>query len=264
VVVVGVVERRAVLGGAGGAGRAQGGAGGEGQPRREPAGQPRDGSHVSRLLLGRVAFRAPPEAFVPAQLVGRLACAVLVTYAGGEAAARRAAPMLDLGHEGELVVEQSHAELQCMLDDPPGYRNYWSAEYLDAFPDEAVDRFCARAADMIVPSPSQHVLFPQGGAVARGPSDYPLPWRRAPWCVHPFGLWTDPADDERARRWARDVRADLQPWASGAVYLNFIGDEGRDRAVAGWGREHYGRLAEVKSRYDPDNVFRPTHNIQPG
>jgi hypothetical protein len=54
---------------------------------------------------------------------------------------------------------------------------------------------------MIVPSPSQHVLFPQGGAVARGPSAYPVPWRRAAWCVHPFGLWEDPADDQRARRW---------------------------------------------------------------
>jgi FAD/FMN-containing dehydrogenase len=173
------------------------------------------------------------------------------------------APLLELAHAGELVVEVSYAELQCMLDDPPGYRNYWSVEYLDAFPDEAVDRFCARADDMVVPSPSQHVLFPQGGAVARGPADYPLPWRHAPWCVHPFGLWEDPADDERAKRWAREVRADLQPWASGAVYLNFVGDEGRDRVVAGFGRENYERLAKIKERYDPDNVFHLNHNITP-
>jgi FAD/FMN-containing dehydrogenase len=116
---------------------------------------------------------------------------------------------------------------------------------------------------MIVPSPSQHVLFPQGGAVARGPSDYPIPWRRAAWCVHPFGLWEDPADDERALRWAHDIRTDLLPWATGAVYLNFIGDEGRDRLVAGFGRENYDRLATVKADYDPDNVFRLNHNIEP-
>jgi hypothetical protein len=83
-----------------------------------------------------------------------------------------------------------------MLDDPPGFRNYWSAEYPDAFPDPAVDLFCARAGDMIDPSPSQHALMPQGGAVARGPHDYPLPWRDAAWIVHPFGLWEDPADDD--------------------------------------------------------------------
>jgi hypothetical protein len=97
------------------------------------------------------------------------------------------APLLELGHVGELMVEVPYAELQCMLDDPPGYRNYWSAEHLDAFPDPAADAFCARSADMIVPSASQHVLFPLGGATARGDADYPIPWRRSAWVVHPFG-----------------------------------------------------------------------------
>jgi FAD/FMN-containing dehydrogenase len=206
----------------------------------------------------------PSEEFVPAGLVGRLAFAVLMVYAGPEAEARAAAaPLLALGHEGALIQEMPYADFQCMLDDPPGYRNYWSAEYLDAMPDEAVARFCARAQDMIVPSPSQHVLIPQGGAIARGPSDYPVPWRQAPWGVHPFGLWEDPADDERARQWARDIRADLKPWASGAVYLNFIGDEGEDRVVAGFGKANYARLSRVKAQFDPDNVFHLNQNIKP-
>ncbi|MCC2628247.1 MAG: linked oxidase domain protein [Thermomicrobiales bacterium] len=213
---------------------------------------------------GLIYFTGPAEDFVPPHLVGQLVCAVLVTYAGPEDDARRAmAPMLELGHEGELIVEVPYAELQSMLDDPPGYRNYWTAEYLDAFPDEAIDRFCARAYDMVVPSPSQHVLFPQRGAVGRGSADYPIPWRRSPWCVHPFGLWEDPADDERGRRWARDMRADLQPWASGAVLLNFIGDEGQDRVMASLGQENYERLATIKARYDPDNIFHLNHNITP-
>lgn len=213
---------------------------------------------------GVLYLTGPAEEFVPEHLVGTLALAVLVVYAGPEAEARKvAAPMLALGHEGALIAEMPYAELQCMLDDPPGYRNYWSAEYLDAVPDEAVDLFCARAADMVVPSPSQHVLFPQGGAVGRGPTDYPIPWRHAPWCIHPFGLWEDPADDEHARRWARDIRADLKPWSSGAVYLNFIGDEGEDRVVAGFGRENYARLTKVKAQYDPYNVFCLNHNIKP-
>ena len=55
-----------------------------------------------------------------------------------------------------------------------------------------------------------------------------------------------PADDERARRWAHDIRADLRPWATSDVYLNFIGDEGHDRLVAGFGRGNYDRLAAVK------------------
>lgn len=214
---------------------------------------------------GAVAcITGPEEAFVPEALVGRLTFAVILFYAGTEAQTREvAAPLFKLGHEGEMVAEVSNADAQCMLDDPPGYRNYWSVEYLEALPDEAVGVFCQHAHDMIVPSPSQHVLIPQGGAVARGPATYPIPWRSAPWCVHPFGLWEKPADDERGKRWARGVRDALRPWASGAVYLNFIGEEGRDRVVAGFGEENYARLARVKAQYDPDNVFHLNHNIKP-
>jgi FAD/FMN-containing dehydrogenase len=150
---------------------------------------------------GLLYLTGPAEGFVPEHLVGQLTLAVLVVYAGSEADARKvAAPMLAIGHEGEMIAEMPYAELQCMLDDPPGHRNYWSAEYLETLPEEAIELFCSRANDMIVPSASQHVLFPQGGAVARGPADYPVPWRRAPWIVHPFGLWQNPADDERGMR----------------------------------------------------------------
>ena len=91
----------------------------------------------------------------------------------------------------------------------------------------------------------------------------PLPWRTASWVSHPFGIWDNPADDERGRQWVRDARADVSPWSVGLVYLNFVGNEGEDRVVAGFGAENYRRLAEVKSRYDPDNVFRLNHNIRP-
>lgn len=213
---------------------------------------------------GALYLTGPTEDFVPSHLVGRLAFMILVVYAGSEAEARKiTAPLLALGHEGEFIAEMPYAELQCMLDDPPGYRNYWSAEYLEAFPDDAVDRFCARAHDMIVPSPSQQIIFPQGGTIVRGSSDYPIPWRQSPWCVHPFGLWENPDDDERGRRWVHDIRTDLKPWASGAVYLNFIGDEGRDRVVAGFGRENYQKLTKVKTQYDLENIFHLNHNIKP-
>lgn len=214
---------------------------------------------------GLIYLTGPPEDFVPGHLVGHLLCAVLIVYCGRLTEAREvAAPMLRLGHAGELLAELPYAELQRTFDDPPGFRNHWSAEHLARFPDEAVDRFCARAYDMVVPSPSQHVLFPQAGAVARAGGQYPVPWRHAPWVAHPFGLWADSADDDRARRWAHAVRADLEPWSAGAVYLNFIGDEGEDRVIAGLGADNYKRLAAVKAEYDPDNLFRLNHNIKPG
>ncbi|MGG8405279.1 FAD-binding oxidoreductase [Streptomyces sp. 12297] len=207
---------------------------------------------------------APPEEFVPPQLVGQMLCAALLTYAGPEEEMRTlAAPLLAIPHEVEVATAIPYAELQCMLDDPPGFRNYWSAEYLTGAPDDFVDVFCARAASMPVPSGTVHAVWPQGGAIAAAPGDYPVPYRDAPWAVHPFGMWEDPADDERGRQWVKDVCADVQPWATGAVYLNFTGDEGPDRVVAGLGAQNMERLAALKRTYDPDNVFRFNHNIRP-
>ncbi|MGW2048224.1 FAD-binding oxidoreductase [Streptomyces sp. NPDC001858] len=206
----------------------------------------------------------PPADFVPPHLVGSLLCGALLTYAGGEDDLRKLAqPLLALPHEAAVVGAMPYVDVQCMLDDPPGMRNYWSAEYLTGAPDDYVDVYCARGESLPVPSGTLHALFPQGGAIAAGPHEYPVPYRDAPWGVHPFGLWEHPADDARCVQWVRDVRADARPWSTGAVYLNFIGDEGADRVVAGVGAENARRLADVKRSYDPDNVFRFNHNIRP-
>ncbi|WP_460064069.1 FAD-binding oxidoreductase [Streptomyces sp. YKOK-I1] len=211
-----------------------------------------------------VYFTGPPAEFVPPHLVGTLLVGTLLTYAGSEADLRKLAePLLALPHEAAVVGAMPYAEVQCMLDDPPGMRNYWSAEYLTGVPDEFVEVYCARGESVPVPTGTMHALFPQGGAIAAGPHDYPVPFRDAPWGVHPFGLWEDPADDERCVAWVRDVRTDARPWSTGDVYLNFIGDEGTDRVVAGLGEENARRLADVKRLYDPDNVFRFNHNIKP-
>ncbi|MFE5820021.1 FAD-binding oxidoreductase [Streptomyces sp. NPDC056479] len=213
---------------------------------------------------GVLYLTGPPEEFVPPHLVGTLLCGALLTYAGPEADMRKLAePLLALPHESEVVGAMPYADVQCMLDDPPGMRNYWSAEYLTSAPDSYLDAFCARAQAMPSPTGTLHVLFPLGGAIAAGPREYPVPYRDASWAVHPFAIWEDPADDERCVQWVRDVRADARPWSTGAVYLNFIGDEGAERVVAGLGPENTRRLAGLKRRYDPDNVFRFNHNVRP-
>jgi FAD/FMN-containing dehydrogenase len=216
-------------------------------------------------LGGALAYiTGPPEDFVPDRLQNQLCAGAVVVYAGTEDEMRSAlAPILDLRPEAELIEEMPYAEIQRAIDDPPGYRNYWSVEHMTAFPDDAVELFCQRAADMVVPSPSQHIMFAWGGAVARGAGDWPLPHREAPWAVHPLGLWERREDDDQAIAWARGTCADMRPWATGGVYLNFVGDEGADRVAAGYGEANYERLVKVKTEYDPDNVFHLHHNIKP-
>ncbi|MET7700923.1 FAD-binding oxidoreductase [Streptomyces sp. NPDC005485] len=213
---------------------------------------------------GVIYLTGPPEPFIPEHLVGQRLCGALLTYAGAEEDLRKLAqPLLALPHEVEMLTAVPYADFQTMFDDPPNMRNHWSAEYLTGAPDELLDVFCALGERLPVPTGTQHVLFPQGGAIASGPTEFPVPYRDAPWAVHPFGIWEDPADDERCVQWVKDVRAEVQPWSTGAVYLNFIGNEGRDRVVAGLGAENTRRLAAVKAEYDPDNVFRFNHNIAP-
>jgi FAD/FMN-containing dehydrogenase len=81
--------------------------------------------------------------------------------------------------------------------------------------------------------------------------------------VHPFALWERPDDDDRVIGWAKTFRDEIARFASGGVYLNFIGDEGEDRVRAAFGDEKYHRLAKLKAQYDPDNVFRGNQNIRP-
>jgi FAD/FMN-containing dehydrogenase len=216
-------------------------------------------------LGGAVLYlTGPPEEFVPAHLQGELLIGAAAVYAGSEAETREVfAPMFGLEPEGVMVAEMPYEALQSALDDPPGFRNYWSAEHLSALPDPAISAFCDRVVDMPSPSASQQLLAPWGGEVLRAADKWPLPHRNAAWVVHPLGLWSDAADDERGIRWARDVCADLQEWATGYVYLNFIGNEGQNRVIAGFGEENYQRLARVKCQYDPENVFHLNQNIEP-
>lgn len=213
---------------------------------------------------GAIFVTGPPEEFVPEELVGELVLLVLVTHCGTEEELRTVCePLLATGPVVQVLQEMPYADLQCMIDDPPGQRNYWSAEHLSGFPDAAVDAFTGAVDGMLVPSASQHIVFPGGGAAARADLDHPLPWRTAPWTTHPFAVWEDAADDEQCIAWTREVRQAMRPWATGDVYLNFIGDEGGDRIRAGYGAANWERLVAVKRQWDPDNVFHHNQNIPP-
>jgi FAD/FMN-containing dehydrogenase len=86
--------------------------------------------------------------------------------------------------------------------------------------------------------------------------------RGAPFNLHITSLWPDAADDDANIAWTRALSEAIRPFTTGRVYANFIGDEGRERAIASFGAD-YARLQEIKRRYDPANLFRSTQNIVP-
>jgi len=90
--------------------------------------------------------------------------------------------------------------------------------------------------------------------------------RAAEWNVSAIAIWESPEDDERAIRWARWVNELIAPLSlTGGGYVNYSPvDETTERVMATYGPERYARLAAVKRRLDPENVFRFNHNITPG
>lgn len=206
---------------------------------------------------------APEEEFVPQHLVGKGMTMVASLWAGDPATGRDVmAPMRALEPEIDLMTERPYTEFQSMLDDVPGNRHYWSADHHDALPDEALDVIVASIRS--APSPlTQQLFLPWGGAVARvADEDTPLTNRGAAWVSHPFAVWEDSADDQANIGWVRDFRQQIAPYATGGVYLNFIGDEGEGRIRNAFG-EKYERLAAVKAEYDPGNLFRGNQNVAP-
>jgi FAD/FMN-containing dehydrogenase len=213
---------------------------------------------------GLVFLSGPPEEFVPPHLQGATIAAVAALWTGGEAeGAEVLAPLRALNPEVDLVGPMPYAGFQSMLDDPPGFRNYWSAEYHDTFPDDALDVFVKYGQTRASPL-TQQILLPWGGEVARiAENATPMTRRATPWITHPFAVWENPADDAANIEWARSFRRDVGAFASGGVYLNFIGDEGEDRVRAAYGDEKYDKLAKLKGEWDPDNVFKGNQNIKP-
>jgi hypothetical protein len=206
----------------------------------------------------------PDEDFVPENLKGQPISLLVAMWAGDPGDGHDVMqPLRGLEPSIDMMTPRPYAEFQSILDDVPGNRHYWSADYHDTFPDEALDVFARSALD--APSAlTQQILVAWGGAAARVPDeDTPMTQRDAQWVTHPFAVWQNPLEDHANVEWVRTFRRDIAPFANGGVYLNFIGDEGEGRVRQAYGRVKYDRLRAVKAAYDPGNVFRGNQNIAP-
>jgi FAD/FMN-containing dehydrogenase len=102
------------------------------------------------------------------------------------------------------------------------------------------------------------------GAVTRvGVTDTAVPHRSEGWNVVIPSVWVEPAETDANVTWTKDTHAALREHLDDRRWLNYLGDDqGTDAVRAAYG-PNYDRLVEVKRRYDPDNVFRHNHNIDP-
>jgi len=212
---------------------------------------------------------APPLPFIPQPLHGTPMVAIAVCYAGPmEDGQRVAQPLVTFGppqvaHIGPVP----YTILQGMFDAsaPRGIHAYWKTHYVQDLSDAAIDALVAETAKMgsLSPFATLHIHHLEGAVSRVKPEATAFRHRTPRYAMNVVGLWTAGEQADPHIAWVRRTFDAVQPFATGAPYLNFLGDEGADRVRAAYGAETYDRLAKIKQRYDPTNFFRVNQNIRP-
>ena len=148
---------------------------------------------------------------------------------------------------------------------PHGIRSYWKTAYLDELTDELVETLVGCAGQMTSLSPFTAIhLHHAQGAVQRDASTKGAFGRRdARYILNLPAAWPEPNQDAAHVAWVRGCFDAITPHSTGGAYLNFLAGDDDTRIRAAYGAERYARLADLKARYDPANVFHLNQNIKP-
>ena len=208
----------------------------------------------------------PPAPLFPAKHHLKKMCVTVWCYtgdlAGAEAALRPvrefAPPVMD------FAAPIPFPALQTLFDPvyPAGLQWYWKADFFRDLPDSAIDLHVKHAEQLPSPHSTMH-LYPVNGAAQRvGRGDTAWSFREANFAEVIVGVDPDPANNGRLMRWAREYWLALHPFSAGGAYVNMVMDEDENYVKAAY-RENYPRLAAVKAKYDPSNLFRINQNVKP-
>ena len=218
-------------------------------------------------LNGFFAFMSvPPAPLFPEELHLRKVAAIAWCWAGPEEGAADA--LAEARAQDGLLLDGVQAmplpALQSAFDGiyPAGDQWYWRADFVESIPDEAIEKHVEWAEKMPTWKSTMH-LYPIDGAAQRlGPTDTPWGYRNANWGSVMAGVDSDPANVDAIGAWSRGYHEALHPYSAGGAYVNMMMEEGQDRVEASYG-ENYERLAKIKAKYDPANLFHVNQNIRP-
>ncbi|RKZ00468.1 MAG: oxidoreductase [Ignavibacteriae bacterium] len=216
-------------------------------------------------LYGFFAVLTVPGPPFPEELHGKKMCGVIWNYLGPHEKGEKVfKPILDLKPDFEHVGPIPHPALNSMFDVfyPTGLQWYWRADFIKEIPDEAVAQHVKFGEALPTAGSTMH-LYPINGAAHKvGKNDTPWAYRDANWAQVMVGVDADPANNKKITEWTKDYYDAIHPYSAGGADINFMMDEGEDRVKASYG-DNYDRLVKVKSKYDPNNLFRVNQNIKP-
>jgi len=204
----------------------------------------------------------------PRELWGQRICALISCYVGtqeeGEAAMRPVRTELPPSILDWMSM-MPFPTLQSLFDGllPKGLQWYWNGDFVKNLSDAAIEEHMRHAAKAPSELSLMH-LYPIDKAVhAVGPADTPWGARDATWSMVIAAIDPDPAKAAALKSWGRAYWQGIHPHNMGGGYVNFISDDGGDARVKASYGANYDRLVAVKRKYDPENLFRVNHNINP-
>jgi len=217
-------------------------------------------------LSGFFAFlTVPPGPPFPEELHLQKMCGIVWFCTGPqEVADELLAPVRAFGPVLDLVHAAPYPMIQSAFDAlyPPGQQHYWRADFVNELSDEAIAAHVEHGSQLPTPQASMH-LYPIDAAVHRiGSGDTAFAYRDSRWAEVIFAVDPDPASADLLRSWVVDYWEATHPYSAGGGYINFMMDEGLEGVQASY-RDNYSRLAEIKKRYDPENLFQVNQNIRP-
>ena len=214
-----------------------------------------------------VLRKAPPLPFLPAEVHGKEILVFAVCAVGDMQKAEKAvAPLRALGKPiADVVGPHPFAGWQTAFDPllTPGARNYWKSHDFKKL-DDGFIRVLLDAVGRL-PSPECEIFIGHlGGAINRIPANATAyPHRDVEFVMNVHTRWRDPAQDQECIAWTRKLFDAAAPFATGGVYVNFMPEDETQRVQTGAYGANYARLAKLKAKYDPTNLFRMNQNIKP-
>lgn len=218
------------------------------------------------LTVWVVLRKAPPLPFLPEDVHGKEILVFAVCYVGDPSKADAAlAPLRALGEPiADVIGVQPYAAWQTAFDPllTPGAFNYWKSHNFAALSDGLFDTLIDHVGAL--PTEECEIFIGQlGGASSRVATDATaFPHRDAKFVMNVHTRWRDRADEQASIKWARALFAATAPHATGGVYVNFMPEDETERVAQAYGGNH-ARLATLKAKYDPDNLFRLNQNVKP-
>jgi FAD/FMN-containing dehydrogenase len=210
---------------------------------------------------------APPAPWLPKEIHGKPIVALFVCYTGEVSEGEKlVGPIKAFGSPvGDIIQRRTYVSQQSLLDatQPKGRRYYWKSEYVPRLDPELLAKLIDHAGGIASPH-SVILLFQIDGALNRLANDHSSVGNRNAFSVLNIAASWEKAEDDRTNiDWARAAWQDLRRFSTGGTYINFLTEEeGDERIHAAYGN-NYDRLVEIKSKWDPANLFCMNKNIAP-